>query len=146
MNKYHYVWLKKHPERTELWLAERLSEGFDIHHIDEDKGNNDPDNLVLIEHGDHMALHNLHKCLRSHAMDYKDILAAKLSIGKVACELRHSGLLWREVGDKVGRSMQEALNCAKKYAEYHGMEWPIPVDIPRSEHGRGLKDEPIHDS
>ena len=32
-------------------------EGFDVHHIDGDHDNNDPDNLVLIEHADHFRLH-----------------------------------------------------------------------------------------
>lgn len=39
-------------------MVEKLGEGFDVHHIDGDHGNNCPLNLVLIEHTDHMALHN----------------------------------------------------------------------------------------
>ena len=31
--------------------------GFDVHHMDGNHTNNDPSNLVLIEHGDHMMLH-----------------------------------------------------------------------------------------
>ena len=30
----------------------------DVHHIDENRSNNDPSNLMLIRHGDHMVLHN----------------------------------------------------------------------------------------
>ncbi len=32
-------------------------DGFDVHHLDGNKGNESPDNLVLIEHTDHMMLH-----------------------------------------------------------------------------------------
>lgn len=58
MEIYHHVWLTAHPHRTEQWLAEKLAEGFDIHHLDGDHSNNDPLNLVLIDGGDHMMLHN----------------------------------------------------------------------------------------
>lgn len=34
-----------------------IVEGFDVHHIDGNHENNDPQNLVLIEHTDHMMLH-----------------------------------------------------------------------------------------
>ena len=34
-----------------------LREGFDVHHVDGNRANNDPLNLVLIEHVDHMMLH-----------------------------------------------------------------------------------------
>lgn len=33
-------------------------EGFDVHHLDGDHENNDPANLVLIEHTDHMMMHD----------------------------------------------------------------------------------------
>lgn len=36
-------------------------EGLDIHHIDNDKHNNEPDNLVAISHGLHSHLHNKNK-------------------------------------------------------------------------------------
>lgn len=58
MKPHHKAWLDSHPHRTEEWLMERLKDGFDVHHIDGVSDNHDPKNLVLIEHGDHMALHN----------------------------------------------------------------------------------------
>ncbi len=57
MEVYHYKWLEYHPNRTREWLSDRLKEGFDIHHIDGDKNNNEPDNIVLIDHADHIMLH-----------------------------------------------------------------------------------------
>lgn len=58
LTNYQNVWLSAHPERSSEWLIERLKDGFDIHHLDGDHENNDPSNLVLIECGDHMMLHN----------------------------------------------------------------------------------------
>lgn len=55
---YHLAWLSAHLERTQQWLAERLADGFAVHHTDGNHSNNDPINLVLIEAGDHMLLHN----------------------------------------------------------------------------------------
>lgn len=57
METYHLAWLTMHPNRNEEWLQEKLKEGFDVHHIDGNHGNNEPTNLVLIEHLDHMRLH-----------------------------------------------------------------------------------------
>lgn len=58
MRSHHEVWLKAHGERSAEWLREMLVRGFDVHHLDGDHDNNDPKNLVLIECGDHMMLHN----------------------------------------------------------------------------------------
>jgi hypothetical protein len=54
---HHVAWLSAHPHRSRRWFSERLADGFDVHHLDNDHENNAPDNLVLIEHTDHMALH-----------------------------------------------------------------------------------------
>ena len=59
MNRYHRLWLATHPSRTKTWLAERLKEGFDVHHADGDHKNDDPNNLVLIESVDHLKLHGM---------------------------------------------------------------------------------------
>lgn len=58
LQEYHYAWLSDHPERTEDWLLRMMAEGFHIHHVDGDHDNNDPLNLVLIEGGDHLLIHN----------------------------------------------------------------------------------------
>lgn len=58
MLPHHLAWLSVHPERSQEWLSERLRDGFDVHHLDGDHSNNDPSNLVLIDAGDHLMLHN----------------------------------------------------------------------------------------
>lgn len=55
---HHVAWLSAHPHRTEEWFRQQTKDGFDVHHLDGNHDNNDPRNLVLIEHTDHMALHN----------------------------------------------------------------------------------------
>lgn len=59
MNSYHRAWLAAHPDRTAGWLQERLTDGFEVHHLDNNPLNDDPLNLVLIEGADHMRLHGL---------------------------------------------------------------------------------------
>lgn len=57
MKPHHRAWLDAHPHRTAEWLAFRIAEGFDVHHLDGEHDNNNPENLVLIEHTDHMMVH-----------------------------------------------------------------------------------------
>lgn len=57
LKEHHWAWLSKRPERSPEWLSVKLSEGFDIHHIDGDHYNNAPDNLVLIDREDHGEIH-----------------------------------------------------------------------------------------
>lgn len=57
LSAHHQAWIDCHPHRSERWLRARLSDGFDVHHMDGNPQNNDPDNLVLIEHDDHMRIH-----------------------------------------------------------------------------------------
>jgi hypothetical protein len=46
---HHAAWLKAHPGRMWAWLQTMISDGFDIHHVDKDRKNNDPNNLILID-------------------------------------------------------------------------------------------------
>jgi hypothetical protein len=57
ISQHHQAWLNAHPDRSVEWLKNMTSIGFDVHHIDGNHLNNDYNNLVLIEHLDHMRLH-----------------------------------------------------------------------------------------
>ncbi len=105
LTSYAQIWLAAHLNRTEEWLRERFADGFDIHHMDEDRANKDPLNLVLIENTDHMRLHGLFmlKPCRNHehrskngkkggAASRKNLSAAQATkLGRKAALIRHSG-------------------------------------------------------
>ena len=141
MKIYHKNWLKAHPERSAEWLSAVLAEGFAIHHVDGNPENNDPENLVLIEAGDHFKFHNngmLRPLVQRAGKWTSGDLASKklkeeLSIGERAYSLMKDrpGKRWREIaldvgykGD-VGRAKVKAMMAAKKWAEYHKKKWPI---------------------
>jgi hypothetical protein len=134
MNPHHEAWLAAHPERTAVWLAERIADGFDVHHVDGDRENNAPDNLILIEHTDHMSIHGLNVRERAQEAARQKAeakLRVKLQKGESAYALRESGLSWPEVAAQVyggRRGGSIATNAAKAYAQYHGLPWPIEVD------------------
>ena len=125
MKDYHEAWLKVHPERSRLWLLEMQADGFDIHHVDGDRANNAPENLVLIEHNDHMSLHslgrsNLRRCIGQDT--YSEAVAA----GKRCYETRISGGgTWADVEAATG--VRHPMNRAKMYADHVGAEWPPRV-------------------
>lgn len=51
------AWLLGHPERDINWLKRIIAEGFDIHHLDGNRFNNDSSNLILLEQLDHSMIH-----------------------------------------------------------------------------------------
>lgn len=57
LQEHHIAWLLCHPHRGADWLRGMLCDGFQIHHIDGNHGNNDPQNLILVEWRDHARLH-----------------------------------------------------------------------------------------
>ena len=131
LEEYHYVWLTKHPERTEAWLIERIADGFDIHHADGDHYNNDPDNLILIEHADHMALHGVG--LKRLVGSLKEIeQVRRLQVGKSAYEAKAPEITWRQIEADLNMPASLnpgtlALNAARFYASAEGLPWPKPA-------------------
>jgi hypothetical protein len=125
MDDHHFAWLMARPHRSSEWLKEKLSEGFDVHHLDGDHGNNAPENLVLIEHVDHMALHGM--CGRS----LKRLSATRRSGRsrktypnmKLGCDAyfkrQRTGDAWKSLGGRP------AMLAAKSYAAATGLSWPI---------------------
>ena len=58
MKSHHVAWLEASPSGSRV-ARRPVKDGFDIHHMDGDHDKNDPANLVLIEHADHMMLHGM---------------------------------------------------------------------------------------
>lgn len=142
MKDYHRIWLETHSSRTEEWLSEKLKDGFDIHHIDGDRCNNDPSNLILIEHRDHMMLHGNSPDfdrMKPRPPYTGDLVrgkkkAKRLELGKSSYSLRAKGFGWKDVGDLVYGSLEpdvqarRALSNAKEWATENNMRWPIQLD------------------
>lgn len=136
MEQHHYAWLEAHTYRTVEWLADRLKDGFDIHHLDGNHDNNDPKNLVLIECSDHMMLHagvRMCRLIGSVKMTERSRKTAA-TLGKYAYELRLEGMKWSDVANQL--ELYEAGNVnfpysaraialAKSYSKHHGKPWPI---------------------
>lgn len=129
MKDYHWIWLEAHPHRTEEWLKERMTDGFDIHHVDGDQKNNDPSNLVLIECTDHLMLHagggrpSLYRSL-----DRPEDRQRRQDAGRKAYALRLQGLGWREILEETGASSPASLmKWARDHASRNGLCWPVPI-------------------
>jgi hypothetical protein len=105
MDAYHFAWLDAHSHRTVEWLADMLRDGFDVHHLDGNHGNDDPSNLVLIEHTDHMRLHGMTRCSGRLAS-----LRAKPKPRKVRGRSKRISL-------ELGGAKANSARAAKAYAE-----------------------------
>ena len=131
--KHHIAWLSVHPDRSIEWFKRALREGFDVHHMDGDRRNNDPENLVLIETADHMNLHgrsSLRRLYRVGGVWGDKPGNVGLTEGKEPYEMRLAGMKWTSIAEKLGRPSvdgQKMTYRARLYAEAHNLEWPIDV-------------------
>lgn len=122
LSKHHRIWLDAHPDREDYWLCWMLREGFQIHHIDGDHGNNDPGNLVLIESGDHKFLHGKKrlKSLRERKS------AQRLEAGKLGYNLRKNGESWNTINMALRKQgLPQGSDQVRVYAIENDLEWPI---------------------
>ena len=130
MNPHHKAWLEAHPDRDQDWLEKACREGFDVHHIDGDRDNHAPDNLVLIERLDHFRLHNgsgLKRLVRTGS-GWGEALPTKsrLTIGESAYRMRQSGMKWADIGKEHDYlNYGSVILASKSYAKYHKFEWPV---------------------
>lgn len=68
LTSYHLVWLSAHPQRSAEWLKAHIADGFQVHHVNGDHTNESPDNLVLIDGNDHLAIVHAKPALRVHRL------------------------------------------------------------------------------
>lgn len=137
LQPYHYAWLSAHPGRNKDWLRFMLKAGFDIHHMDGDHDNNDPSNLVLIEHTDHMRLHGMTgpgRVKMQHVVEAAKQARRKkfLAEGKLAYEtavrLRETATSASGIWVCTARETKlgaQAINRAKFWATENKLEWPL---------------------
>lgn len=140
MKDYHKAYLSKQT-MTEDFFFEALANGFDIHHLDGDHSNNDPDNLVMIYHFDHFAMHGakgFENRYKDRWMSNEEIHEIKATLGEKAYKLRVSGLLWSEIDEILER---QALQLAKFYAEQNNLQWPIVLSKEASDNIKAARKE-----
>lgn len=129
MQAHHKAWLAAHPERSEEWLAGRLADGFDVHHGDGDHSNNEPDNLFLVEHRDHVRLHGsalLDRMRQNHSARVARAKACRLRIGCEAYTLKAQGYHWVEIARHFSEREEFVSSAAREYAKAEGERWPFP--------------------
>ncbi len=131
--EHHLVWLRSHPHRSHKWLKERLSDGFDVHHIDGDHSNNNPDNLVLIEHVDHMRLHGMSNSIGRIRSSMSGPRKSTLERGQAAYQMivkivEEDPLLnspWQAVELALSIKRSVARSSARTYALHNDLPWPV---------------------
>lgn len=151
MEAHHEAWLAFHTDRTAQWLADRLADGFDVHHLDGDHANNDPMNLVLIEAADHMRLHGLiAPVVRRVIGKGGGRPKGSLSPHTEGCyRLRAQGQDWEQIAAQFGLTPRSAMQAAKRYAQAQLLKWPIkpskgeskPVFVPAPKTREQLRSE-----
>lgn len=134
---HHVAWLFAHPERSPEWLKEHTRDGFDVHHIDGDHSNNDPNNLILTEHRDHFMLHASKR--PTYIGQWTGPREKTLLIGALARSSR-PGRTWFDVGLVCSRELKmdiggpRAMFAAKIHAQHNNLEWPIQDSGWRNKH------------
>lgn len=125
LRSHHLAWLSVHPCRSPQWLAEKLAEGFDVHHADGDHSNDDPDNLVLIECVDHMRLHNRGALMDRLEQGRKIRLAERHErAGKAAYDAMAKREPWTAVEKAAGYQAATCVRLAKRHAAARSLAWP----------------------
>ncbi len=118
LGSHRQAWLDAHPDRDGAWLRRMAVEGFDIHHIDGDHSNDGPDNLVLIEHADHMRVHGQAPFRRGRGVNWSGFVRNVVTKEEAAhAALRRKALrIAKEQGRRL-LSDEEAAACRQEYEQ-----------------------------
>jgi hypothetical protein len=129
MKTYHQVWLDAHPRRTPEWLAAVIDEGFEVHHIDGDRENNTPENLVLVEELDHSMLHRDKRNLSVTKKQERGMKPETIKNGRAAYEARAEGHRWNRIPKIIGvkYGYKSLMVTARRYAKENNKPWPTPL-------------------
>lgn len=133
LKPHQKAWLEAHPQRSEAWLLERFADGFDVHHLDANRANNDPANLILVEMSDHMRLHGLGfdpvRALEARKRKVEDpaliygLLASGVDLDAIAKATYIRG-------GRTSSRMVRAMSLAWTFAKDEGLEWRAAWNIP----------------
>ena len=122
---HHRAWLEAHPERSEAWLRAKISEGFHVHHLDGNHGNNDPLNLALMDGADHMRLHNRPGFLPRSLVNKREAKAAALAAKAPVAYAAIAAGGYRKATAITGLPGYRLYELARQHATDHGLAWPI---------------------
>jgi len=129
---HHAAWLSAHPDRDAAWLRRMVDEGFHVHHVDSNRANNDPANLVLIEGADHMRMHGKPLFTKADRTKKKAEREAELlALAPQAYSLLATAGYGTAIA-RLGINHAKAYALAKDHAKTNGLPWPV-------QNGRGPK-------
>jgi len=106
----------------EVWKANNgmdVPEGFHVHHVDHDRTNNAPDNLELMEIGEHMRLHGSEKSEAKTVACRRNVKFATEGNKLIPKEKRSEArrLAWEEQKKKPG-TVKKCQFCGSEYETY----------------------------
>jgi hypothetical protein len=114
-----------------------IPEGYDVHHNDEDKDNNEIDNLVLLSHGAHSILHNLGRTREPLSEETK----RKISEGNTG-KIMSPEAIAKRVGKVLGRkNTEEAKQRMSESAKARGYSQSAIEAMAEVNKGKTLSDE-----
>ena len=116
------AWLENHPTRSAEWLKAMIKQGFEVHHLVPEDGD-EPTNLVLIEAQDHRMGHGGGLNVRSPQQ--AEPFPETLEIGERGYNLRLQGRSWESIKDALGVKWSTANHAVVAYAKATGKPWPL---------------------
>lgn len=97
---------------------------YHVHHLDDDKGNNRPENLILLTHQEH---NRIRKTSGRQTLRYRGIIRKKYSYGvKYFAKITHTGQTF--YGPKRNTQLAAFKDYVKLFVKYRGL-LHAPADI-----------------
>lgn len=128
LGPHHLAWLSAHPTRNPVWLLMMLADGFEVHHLEGKHNNNDPNNLILVEHVDHRRLHGKKGQAFSNELneERRQKIKHDLAMGEIAYEARITASCWQDVQDSMPAGFKGDIPMvARLYAAATERPWPF---------------------
>ena len=134
MDEHEVAWVKGSRQDVP-WVRQVLTAGFEVHYLDGDRGNLEPENLVMIWGGDIPKLDTLVDAAMNmggvtvgpETVPGAGCIGRPPGVGEQCYRLRERGEKWAEIGKRLATSELSALQSAKAYSKTHNKPWPVRV-------------------